>query len=96
MIDVLIALLPATVAAIVFYGYLVAVNAVVCMAACFGFELLYGLVYKNDFSKEAVKKSSVWDCSCLVTGLLIALNIPTALDIWGLNIKSRGDVESNK
>lgn len=88
MLDVLIAMLPALICAVIFYGYHVVINVIVCALACFGIELLYDLLYSKDFSKEAVKKSSAFDCSCLVTGVLIALNLPTTLNVWGLNITS--------
>lgn len=92
MLDVLIAMLPAVVCAIIFYGYHVVINIVVCMLACFGIEMLYDLIYSKDFSKEAIKKSSAFDFSCLVTGVLIALNLPTTLNVWGLNVISGNTV----
>lgn len=88
MLDVLIALMPALVMSVLYFGYHVLINAVVCMGACFGFELLYTLVLKKDFSKQAVRSSSCWDCSCLVTGLILALNLPRVIivDGWDLNV----------
>ena len=90
MTDVLIALTPAFIAAIVFFGYHVVINAVVCMGSCFAFELLYTLIYKKDFSRKAVKSSSCFDLSCLVTGLILALNMPrvTVVRGWNLNVYS--------
>ena len=90
MTDVLIALVPAFVAAVVFFGYHVVINAVVCMGSCFAFELLYTLIYKKDFSRKAVKSSSCFDLSCLVTGLILALNMPrvTVVRGWNLNVYS--------
>lgn len=86
MLDVLIAMLPTMVCAVIYYGYHIVINIVVCALACFGIELLYDLIYNKDFSKKAVKKSSAFDFSCLVTGVLIALNLPSTLNVWGLNI----------
>ncbi|MDE7395574.1 MAG: RnfABCDGE type electron transport complex subunit D, partial [Clostridiales bacterium] len=88
MLDVLVALTPALVMAILFFGYHVLINAVVCMGSCFGFELLFSLILKKDFSKKAVKESSCWDCSCLVTGLILALNLPSVMIVkgWNLNV----------
>jgi electron transport complex protein RnfD len=86
MLDVLIALLPATVMAIVFYGYKVAVLAVVCCLSACAAELCFGIVKNLKFKwkdiKEGVKSSSVWDCSCFVTGLLLALNLSTETPWW--------------
>lgn len=88
MLDVLIALTPALVMSVIYFGYHVAINAAVCMGSCFGFELLYSLIIKKDFSKKAVKSSSCWDCSCLVTGLILALNLPRVIVVngWNLNV----------
>lgn len=86
MLDVLIALAPALIAATYFYGYLVLVNCAVCVLFCMGFELLYTLIAGGKWNAEAVKKSSAWDLSSAVTGVILALNLPTHIDIWGLSI----------
>ena len=88
MLDVIVALTPALVMAIIYFGYHVLINAVVCMGSCLGFELLFSLILKKDFSKAAVKESTCWDCSCLVTGLILALNLPSVIIVkgWNLNI----------
>lgn len=87
MIDVLIALTPCFIAATVFYGYHVVINLVVCLAFCFGTELLYGLIAGKKFDKESVKKSSVWDMSFAVTAMILTLNLPAVMPVkmWGLN-----------
>lgn len=87
MLDVIIALMPAFVMAVFYFGYHVVINAVVCMGSCFGFELLYSLIVKKDFSRKAVRESCCWDCSCLVTGLILALNLPRVMivDKWNFN-----------
>ena len=88
MYDVLVALAPAAVMAIFYFGYHVLINIVVCMGTCFGFELLFSLIFKKDFSKDAVRSSSCWDGSCLVTGLILALNLPRVIVVekWDLNV----------
>lgn len=90
MLDVIIALAPALIAATVFFGYHVIINAVVCVIFCFGFELLYSLVVKKSFSKKNVKESTCWDLSCVVTGLILALNLPAKSIVkgWNFNIYS--------
>ncbi len=90
MLDVLIALAPALVMAVLYFGYHALLNAVVCMGSCFAFELLYTLILKKDFSRKAVRSSSCWDCSCLVTGIILALNLPRVIIVksWDLNVYS--------
>ncbi|MDE7464550.1 MAG: RnfABCDGE type electron transport complex subunit D [Clostridiales bacterium] len=87
MIDVLIALAPCFIAAVVFYGYHVVINLVVCLVFCFGTELLYGLIMSRQFTKDGVKKSSVWDLSFAVTALILTLNLPAVMPVkmWGMN-----------
>ncbi len=88
MLDVLVALAPALVMSVLLFGYHVLLNVAVCMGSCFGFELLFSLIRKKDFSRKAVKQSSCWDCSCLVTGLILALNLPRVIvvDKWNWNV----------
>ncbi len=92
MLDVIIALMPALIAATFYFGLQVIINAVVCVLTCFGAELLFSLIKRKKFDKEGVKKSSVWDLSCIVTGIILALNLPSAVKIssWDFNIYQRG------
>ena len=84
MFEVLIALLPLVVTAVGFFGYHVLINIAVCCASCFGFELLYEKIVKG---KEFIfKKASVHNLSCFVTAVILALNLPNTMQIWGLNI----------
>lgn len=92
MIDVLIALAPACVAAVYFFGYHVLINLVMCAGFCFCFELLYDLIVSKSWNSEGVKKASVWDFSCFVTGVLLALNLPATMNVWGMNVTSGGRV----
>ncbi len=86
MLDVLIALIPVVVMATILFGYHVLINLVFCGAFCFVLEMLYTMIANNNFSKDGARKSSCWDCSCLVTGAILALNLPATINIWGLNI----------
>ncbi len=88
MADVLIALAPVVVASVYFFGYHVLINIVACAIGCMGFELLYGMTVKKAWNKEELKNSSVWDLSCFVTAVLLALNLPAAMDVWGMNVYS--------
>lgn len=74
MLDLLIALAPATVAAIVFYG----LKAAVIIAVCVGTSLLSEFI----FNILARKEQTVGDLSAIVTGLLLALNLSTNVTIW--------------
>ncbi len=91
MIDVCIALIPCVIASIYFFGWHVLLNVVICMASCFGAETLYNLIYKG-FNKENAKNTSALDCSCFVTGILIALNVPATAVVsgWDFNFYSDG------
>lgn len=74
MLDLLIALAPATVAAIVFFG----LKAAVIIAVCVGTSLLSEFV----FNILAKKEQTVGDLTAVVTGLLLALNLSTNVTIW--------------
>ena len=74
MLDILIALAPATVAAIVLFG----LKAAVIIAVCVGSALLSEFV----FNILAKKEQTVGDLTAVVTGLLLALNLSTNATIW--------------
>lgn len=74
MRDVLIALLPATVAGTVIFGWRSLLVVAVCVASCVILEALFNLITK--------KKQTVGDLSAAVTGLLLALNLPVNIPIW--------------
>ena len=74
MRDVLIALLPATVAGAVIFGLRALLVVAVCVAASVGFEAMYNLITKKD--------QTVGDLSAAVTGLLLALNLPANVPLW--------------
>ena len=74
MRDVLLALLPATIAGTVIFGLRSLLVVAVCVAACVGFEALFNLIIK--------KEQTVGDLSAAVTGLLLALNLPANIPLW--------------
>ena len=74
MLDVLIALLPTTVAGALIFGLRSLLVVAVTVAACIGFEALFCLVAK--------KTVPVGDLSAAVTGLLLALNLPANIPLW--------------
>ena len=89
MLDVIVALVPAVLAAIFFFGHLVVVNLVVCCLSCVAFEYAYNLAYeKSRPSLDSWKKSSVHNLSCIVTATILALNLPAFTDVWGFHWRS--------
>lgn len=74
MRDVLIALLPTTVAGIVIFGLRSLLVVAVCVASCVLLEALYNKTTKKD--------QTVGDLSAAVTGLLVALNLPANIPLW--------------
>lgn len=95
MIDVLIALMPCLIAAIVFFGYHVVINLITCLVFCFCTELLYNLIMSKKWSKEGVKQASVFDLSFAVTAVILAMNLPAVMpvSIWGMNaVNSVGEI----
>ena len=74
MLDVILALLPATVAGAVIFGLRALLVLAVTLVACVGFEALFNLLLK--------KKQTVGDLSAAVTGLLLGLNLPADIPLW--------------
>lgn len=74
MRDVIIALLPATVAGTVIFGLRSLLVVAVCVLSCVLFEALFNLA--------ARKEQTVGDLSAALTGLLLALNLPANIPIW--------------
>lgn len=74
MLDVIIALLPATFAGIYFFGLRAAVLIAVTVLSCVGFEYL---------TRKGLRRSNtIGDLSAAVTGLLLALNLPPEFPLW--------------
>lgn len=74
MLDVIIALLPAVVASVVLFGAKAAMVIGVCVASCVIFEYLFTLICN--------RPTSIGDLSAVVTGILLALNIPSTIPLW--------------
>ena len=74
MRDVLIALAPASVAAVVFFGFGALLNILLCVGTCMLSEFLFNVITK--------KTQTVTDLSAAVTGLLLALNLSTKATVW--------------
>ena len=74
MLDVLIALLPATAAAVVIFG----IKSLIVIAAC----VLTAVVGEALFNIVTKRKQTIGDLSAVVTGLLLALNLSTNVPAW--------------
>ena len=74
MRDVLIALLPALLASVYFFGLRALTVTAVSAAACVAFEYLYRKLMKLD--------DTTWDLSAVVTGVLLAFVCPVTIPYW--------------
>ncbi len=74
MLDVIIALLPASVAGCVIFGLRALLVLGVCVVSCVLFEALFQWIVK--------KPQTVGDFSAAVTGLLLGLNLPANIPVW--------------
>jgi len=74
MLDVVLGLVPAVIVAAVYFRLhgllLIGVSVASCMAA----ESVCNLIRR--------KPNSLWDCSAVVTGVILALSLPPALPLW--------------
>ncbi|MBU3090951.1 RnfABCDGE type electron transport complex subunit D [Clostridium sp. CM028] len=74
MRDVIIALLPATFAGIYFFGMQAFLVTLVSVLSCIAAEALW--------QKLTHRKITIGDLSAVVTGLLLAFNLPAAVPLW--------------
>ena len=74
MLDVIIALLPALVASVCIFGLRALVLIAVCVASCVLSEYLFCLICK--------RSSPVGDLSAVVTGIILAFNMPVSVPFW--------------
>ncbi|HEY8891571.1 MAG TPA: RnfABCDGE type electron transport complex subunit D [Clostridium sp.] len=74
MRDVIIALIPATLAGIYFFGMKAFLVTLVSVLSCISAEALW--------QKLTHRKITIRDLSAVVTGLLLAFNLPAAVPLW--------------
>lgn len=74
MLDVIIALLPTSVAGAVIFGWRALLVIAVCVGAAVLSEFLFNLILK--------KEQTVSDLSAVVTGLLVGLNVRADAPLW--------------
>ena len=74
MLDVIIALLPTTGVGVYFFGMPAVWTIAACVSTCVVTEAVCRLCMKRD--------NTIGDLSAVLTGLLLALNLPAGLPLW--------------
>lgn len=74
MLNVCIALLPALIAGCIIFGLRVLLLTAVCISSSVLFEFLCRKLMKRD--------NTIGDLSAVVTGLILAMNLPVTLPLW--------------
>lgn len=74
MLDVIIALIPALIMAIVYFGPRALLLTLVSVVSCVGFEFAY-----RHFMKKSI---TIDNLSAVVTGVLLAFNLPVTAPYW--------------
>ena len=72
--DVIISLIPAAVTSVFLYGLRALLVIAVCVGCCVLFEYISRKVLKRD--------NTIGDLSAIVTGLLLAFNLPSTIPLW--------------
>ncbi|MEZ4508349.1 MAG: RnfABCDGE type electron transport complex subunit D [Eubacteriales bacterium] len=78
MLDVVVALMPAVAAGIWLFGWDAARVTIISVVACVGFEFLWEVIFR--------KPITVNDFSAMVTGIILAMTMPTNAPWWMLVI----------
>ncbi|MDF2566959.1 MAG: electron transport complex, RnfABCDGE type, subunit [Oscillospiraceae bacterium] len=74
MLDVIIALTPALIASVIIFGIQALIVVLACVLSCVVFEYL---------SRKIMKRvNTISDLSAVVTGILLAFNLPVTIPIW--------------
>ena len=71
---VLLALFPTAVGAVIFFKWKALLLMAVSIVSCVFFEYIYNVL--------AQKPQTLHDCSAIVTGLLLAFNLPSTAPFW--------------
>ncbi len=74
MLDVIIALMPAFIAGILIFGFRALVVTIVCIISCVLAEYIWQKILK--------KPDTTSDLSAIVTGMLLAFNLPASIPLW--------------
>ena len=74
MLDVILALCPAAIASVLIFGWRALMVIAVCVGTCVLSEFL--------FEKLCKRENTISDLSAVVTGLLLAFNLPVTIPVW--------------
>ncbi|MCL1903946.1 MAG: RnfABCDGE type electron transport complex subunit D [Oscillospiraceae bacterium] len=74
MLTVIIALVPAMLASVIIFGARAALLISICVGSCVLFEYLFRKMFK--------KSRTIGDFSAIVTGILLAFNLPVTLPLY--------------
>lgn len=80
MLDVIIALIPALIAGCIIFGMRALVVTFVCVFSCIASEYIWEKILK--------KPNTTGDLSAIVTGMLLAFNLPASIPLWMVVIGS--------
>lgn len=80
MRDVCIALLPATIGSVVFFGFKALVLIIASVVTCVASEALWQKAHKQELT--------IFDYSAVVTGLLLAFNVSSTTPVWVIVISA--------
>ncbi len=72
--DVIIALIPVLIASIIFFGIPALIHTAVCVLSCILFEFAWEKIFKL--------QNTVGDLSAVITGMLLAFNLPVSAPYW--------------
>lgn len=78
MLDVIIALIPAGLASVYYFGYRALILILASVLTCVLSEYI--------FNKATKRNQSIKDLSAVVTGILLAYNVPFTLPVWQMVI----------
>ena len=92
MLDVIIALLPCAICGIIYFGLDAFIVEMTAMAACVATEFIYFFIQNKGFSRDIKKVCVRWakqfDFTSIVTGLILALILPSTVKFYEVIIGS--------
>ena len=74
MLDVIIAMCPALIASVIIFKWRALLVTAVCVGVCILSEFLFELICKRE--------RTIGDLSAVVTGMLLAFNLPVTIPLW--------------
>ncbi len=74
MLDVIIALCPALIASVIIFGWRALILTTFSVMAC--------VVFEGYFERFTKRESTIGDLSAVITGMLLAFNLPVSTPLW--------------